>query len=201
MQLADKIIELRKTNGMSQEDLAEKLNVSRQAISRWELKTAMPDANNILQISKLFGVTTDYLLYDDYESADYKTVHNINISSTDEKESDESAAKVPTESPTDFILLRKIFRRTRSIVGCSICGAGLLGFFIVWIVSKYHPATYVIHYMDGSSRFYDGFAGYIMTYQLGWLLVLLGIVFVAGLIVLDLPKIAKDVNDYKAGIY
>ena len=53
---------------MSQEDLEEKLNVSRQAISRWESSTAMPDASNILQISKLFGVTTDYLLNDDYQN-------------------------------------------------------------------------------------------------------------------------------------
>ena len=68
MKLPDKIIKLRKENGWSQEDLAEKLDVSRQAISRWENGTALPDAQNILQLSKLFNVTTDYLLNDDYES-------------------------------------------------------------------------------------------------------------------------------------
>lgn len=68
MKLSDKIIKHRKINGWSQEDLAEKLDVSRQAISRWENGTALPDAQNILQISKLFNVTTDYLLNDDYES-------------------------------------------------------------------------------------------------------------------------------------
>ena len=68
MKLPDKIIKYRKANGWSQEDFAEKLNVSRQAISRWENGTALPDAQNILQISKLFHVTTDYLLNDDYES-------------------------------------------------------------------------------------------------------------------------------------
>ena len=68
MKLPDKIIKLRKARNWSQEDLAEKLNVSRQAISRWENGTALPDAQNVLQISKLFGVTTDYLLNDDYES-------------------------------------------------------------------------------------------------------------------------------------
>jgi len=66
--LPEKIVTLRKTHGWSQEDLAEKLNVSRQAISRWENGTALPDAQNILQISKLFCVTTDYLLNDDFES-------------------------------------------------------------------------------------------------------------------------------------
>ena len=68
MKLQDKIIKHRKANGWSQEDFAEKLDVSRQAISRWENGTALPDAQNILQISKLFNVTTDYLLNDDYES-------------------------------------------------------------------------------------------------------------------------------------
>ena len=68
MRLPDKIITLRKARGWSQEDFAEKLDVSRQAISRWENGTALPDAQNILQISKLFGVTTDYLLNDDYQS-------------------------------------------------------------------------------------------------------------------------------------
>lgn len=68
MELSDKLIGLRKSAGMSQEELAEKLNVSRQAVSRWEMGTAMPDAVNILQLSKLFHVTTDYLLNEEYES-------------------------------------------------------------------------------------------------------------------------------------
>lgn len=68
MKLADKILNLRKTNGMSQEDLADKLKVTRQAVSRWEMGTAQPDTPNVLQLSKLFGVTTDFLLNDDYES-------------------------------------------------------------------------------------------------------------------------------------
>lgn len=68
MNLPDKIIKHRKSNGWSQEEFAEKLNVSRQAVSRWENGSALPDAQNILQISRLFDVTTDYLLNDDYES-------------------------------------------------------------------------------------------------------------------------------------
>jgi transcriptional regulator with XRE-family HTH domain len=66
MKLYEKIIKLRKSNGWSQEELAEKLDLSRQAISRWENETALPDANNILQLSKIFGVTSDYLLNEDY---------------------------------------------------------------------------------------------------------------------------------------
>ena len=67
MKLSDKLIELRKEKGWSQEDFAEKLDVSRQAISRWENGTALPDAQNLLRISRLFNVTVDYLLNDDYE--------------------------------------------------------------------------------------------------------------------------------------
>ena len=69
MNLSEKLIVLRKENGWSQEDFAEKLEVSRQAVSRWENGTALPDAQNILRISKLFRVSADYLLNDDYEDA------------------------------------------------------------------------------------------------------------------------------------
>ena len=66
--LGSKIQRLRKDNGMSQEELASKLTISRQAISKWELGESMPDTENVVQLSKLFGVTTDFLLYDEYES-------------------------------------------------------------------------------------------------------------------------------------
>lgn len=64
MQLKDKIYKLRRQAGLSQEEAAERLNVSRQAFSRWENGTAQPAASNIVEISRLFGVTTDYLLDD-----------------------------------------------------------------------------------------------------------------------------------------
>ena len=65
MILADKIIDLRKKNGWSQEELAEKLGVSRQSISKWESAQSVPDMNRILAMSRLFGVSTDYLLKDE----------------------------------------------------------------------------------------------------------------------------------------
>ncbi|WP_233503276.1 helix-turn-helix domain-containing protein [Catenibacterium sp. AM22-6LB] len=67
MNLADKIIEERKKNGWSQEELASKLGVSRQAVSKWESSGSIPDLQRILQMSELFGVTTDYLLKDEIE--------------------------------------------------------------------------------------------------------------------------------------
>ena len=67
MILADKIIEERKKNGWSQEELASKLGISRQAVSKWESSGSIPDLQRILQMSELFGVTTDYLLKDEIE--------------------------------------------------------------------------------------------------------------------------------------
>ncbi len=71
MILADKIIALRKKNGWSQEELAEKLKVSRQAVSKWEGAQTVPDLERVLQMSQLFGVTTDYLLKDELEQEEY----------------------------------------------------------------------------------------------------------------------------------
>ena len=67
MILADKIIDLRKKNGWSQEELAEQLGVSRQTVSKWEGAQSVPDMGRVVQMSTLFGVSTDYLLKDDME--------------------------------------------------------------------------------------------------------------------------------------
>ena len=67
MILADKIIENRKKNGWSQEELADRLGVSRQSVSKWEGAQAVPDMKKIVQMSEIFGVSTDYLLRDDIE--------------------------------------------------------------------------------------------------------------------------------------
>ena len=64
--LGEKIQRLRKARGMSQEELSGQLTVSRQAISKWELGESVPDTENVVQLSKVFNVSTDYLLHDDY---------------------------------------------------------------------------------------------------------------------------------------
>ena len=67
MILADKIAELRKKNGWSQEELAGQLGVSRQSVSKWESASSIPDLDKILKMSEIFGVSTDYLLNDSNE--------------------------------------------------------------------------------------------------------------------------------------
>ncbi len=98
MILADKIVNLRKKNGWSQEELAEKMNVSRQAVSKWESSQTIPDLEKILQLSKLFGVTTDYLLKDELEDEEL-----INDTS-----SDETVKRISIEEANTYIKQRKI---------------------------------------------------------------------------------------------
>lgn len=92
MILADKIILLRKKNGWSQEELAEKLNVSRQAVSKWEGAQSVPDLGKVLQMSRIFGVTTDYLLKDELGEPEYtsedeqkaKPIHKVSLADAQE---------------------------------------------------------------------------------------------------------------------
>ncbi len=74
MILADKIIENRKKSGWSQEDLADRLGVSRQSVSKWEGAQAVPDMKKIVQMAEIFNVSTDYLLKDEIEEAEPKAI-------------------------------------------------------------------------------------------------------------------------------
>lgn len=70
MKFEEKLVKLRKQRGISQEELADELKVSRQAVSRWEQGATLPDAPNLLALSDMFGVSVDYLLHDEFESCD-----------------------------------------------------------------------------------------------------------------------------------
>ena len=69
MSLGSKLAEERRRNNMTQEQLAERLGVSRQAVSRWESDTAYPETDKIVRMAALFGVSCDYLLREDAASA------------------------------------------------------------------------------------------------------------------------------------
>ncbi|MCI9493945.1 MAG: helix-turn-helix transcriptional regulator [Lachnospiraceae bacterium] len=74
MIFADKLIQLRKKAGWSQEELAEQMNVTRQSVSKWEAAQSVPDLEKILHLSELFSVSTDYLLKDELEEAECNTL-------------------------------------------------------------------------------------------------------------------------------
>ena len=99
MILAEKIINLRKKNGWSQEVLAEKLGVTRQSISKYEGAQSIPDLDKILKLSEIFGVTTDYLIKDELEEEEYapSQMHE------NESESDRSVHKVTMEMANEYL--------------------------------------------------------------------------------------------------
>ena len=76
MILADKITALRKKAGWSQEELAEQLGVTRQSVSKWEGAQSVPDMDKVVQMSRLFGVTTDFLLKDELSKEEDYTREN-----------------------------------------------------------------------------------------------------------------------------
>ena len=96
MIFADKLIRLRKKSGMSQEELAEKMNVSRQSVSKWEGAQSVPDLEKILQLGDLFGVTTDYLLKDELEDEEFVG-----------KDTSECCRKITLAEANEFLELRK----------------------------------------------------------------------------------------------
>ncbi len=102
MILADKIINERKKNGWSQEELAEMLSVSRQSVSKWESAQAVPDLNRIIKMAEIFGVSTDYLLKDELESD-----INAEKQESSNSEGETFIRKVSLEEATGYINIVK----------------------------------------------------------------------------------------------
>ena len=110
MILADKIIEQRKKNGWSQEELAEKMDVSRQSISKWESAQSVPDMGRIVRLSQLFGVSTDYLLKDELEQPE----------TAPSEESEGELRTVSMEEAAAFLQVREQ-NAARIAVGVMLC--------------------------------------------------------------------------------
>lgn len=118
MIFADKLIALRKKSGMTQEELAEQMNVSRQSISKWEGAQSVPDLEKLLRLSNLFGVSTDYLLKDELESPEF----------VEAKEETPGLRRVTMEEASAFLTLKEASARPIALgVGlCITCPIALL---------------------------------------------------------------------------
>lgn len=103
MILADKIIQLRKQNGWSQEELAENLGISRQSVSKWESGASIPDIERIIKMSELFGVSTDYLIKDELEEVSY--------SESKDKYEEENVKSVSVEEANSFMDVSRTYAR------------------------------------------------------------------------------------------
>lgn len=110
--LSEKLYMLRKKSGLSQEQLAEQLNVSRQAISKWESGTSIPESDKLIAISEYFNVTLDYLMKEDSDG-------NLQPVSTDESNG----------------LSQKM------IAGIVLCVAGIVGLILWGLISVFNPTV------------------------------------------------------------
>lgn len=119
MILADKIADLRKKNGWSQEELANQLGVSRQAVSKWESASSIPDLDKIVKMSLIFGVSTDYLLKDSIEAG--RESEEVMECNTAELGMDEKAIQmISMESANVYLeLLQQV--SSKIALGVSLC--------------------------------------------------------------------------------
>ncbi len=132
MIFADKLIRLRKKYGWSQEELADKMNVSRQAVSKWEATQNIPDLQKILQLSQLFGVTTDYLLKDEIEDEEFIEDENNNT----------SVRKVTLSEANEYIEHRKWASKMMAIA-TFLCIISIIPLFIFTAIRVFNVSEVV----------------------------------------------------------
>ena len=155
MNFSEKLIRLRKREGISQEELASYLAVSRQAVSRWEQGTALPDAWNLLKLRQRFGVSVDWLL------EDAQGWENL-TDGAPAADKDGGVAPLPK--------LRKSVLPWAIPLGISVLGLLLLGIF-----ASVFPAEYVIgaavvgQGAASAEKVYTGLAGFLKCNNLEWL--------------------------------
>ncbi len=118
MELSEKLFQLRKKQGLSQEQLAERLNVSRQAISKWESGTATPETDKLLAISNYFQVSLDYLMKSD----------------SDSENTDSSSANKITDTTTES-------SSAVNLPGIILSVSGILALCIWGLLSIFRPET------------------------------------------------------------
>ncbi len=163
MILADKITEERKRNGWSQEELADMLGVSRQAVSKWESANSVPDLQRIIQLAEVFSVSTDYLLkdemgmesisYDNKEMVDAEPLKKVSMEDANEflqmrkkgAPSIANAVSLCVLSPSVLIFLSGMAEsNVGGVTEAMAAGAGLVFLFVVIAVAVFTFITYGI---------------------------------------------------------
>ena len=114
--LSEKLYTLRKKSGLSQEQLAEQLKVSRQAISKWESGTSIPESDKLIAISNFFNVSLDYLMKEDHDQS----------KDTPQTEQSESA---------------QVADRTQRTAGFIICIGGIICLIVWGLLSMLNPTA------------------------------------------------------------
>lgn len=100
IETANRLLKLRKEHNLSQEELAQKLNISRQAVSKWERAEASPDTDKLIDLAELYGVTVDELLSGSKEKKQEESETNAN-SNTDDSHNTQNEQSKTTEAPNN----------------------------------------------------------------------------------------------------
>lgn len=154
MTFGEKLQALRKARSWSQEELATQINVSRQALSKWESGASVPDTENVVALSRLFGVSTDYLLLENGET---------------------TAQAVPTAAPSaesKWPIMRIVWLFTMILA--------ILGKIALRIWASTLPPTVVYNGSDRVGEL-NGMRNLTETYDVGWLVFLTWFLLLLGL--------------------
>lgn len=172
MTFAEKLMRLRKREGLSQEALAEALGVSRQAVSRWEQGTALPDAAKLLPCARLFRVSVEWLL-DPNQDWEERT-----------------EAGDPADEKTDAAAKRDWHWY---LAGGIVTGLGALGMVIMGILSSVYPVV-LMESPAGVpwTRVYTGLIAFLKEYDVEWLFALWAAAALAGLWLLAQPVLRRE---------
>lgn len=135
LEIASRLQKLRREKGYSQEELADKLGVSRQAVSKWERAESSPDTDNLIVLAKLYGISLDELLLN---SSEYDELENNTINDEETKQESESSddneeeIKVITKAKTNYSGdIESNNRSTRVILGSILTFVTLIA-FLLW---------------------------------------------------------------------
>ncbi len=163
LNIGSKIQNRRKAMGLSQEDLAQRTGVSRQAVTKWETGQSAPDLDRLVRLCDELGVSLDHLLRDD---ADLSTVQEdpATVDGTLENRTGGEPEK----------------GRQLEVCGWLLAGAGILGIFVMWVLAKIYP----VQLTDWDGSRYAGLWGFVLRYDLRSLFWLLLGFAVAGMLLL-----------------
>lgn len=103
---ANRLFELRKSHGLSQEELAERIGVSRQAVSKWERSEASPDTDNIIELSKIYGISLDELVHgkkDSAEDNDDKSGGSDDTAESENEQADDNSGETQEPPKKDHV--------------------------------------------------------------------------------------------------
>lgn len=131
LKLGEKLQQLRKKSGLSQEQLAARLTVSRQAVSKWELDDTMPDTENVIQLSRLFGVSCDYLLREEVDEPGAAPAAQEPAQSPQEPPRPTQNLPRPAV-PGEAHLTEQGWIHNAFVLSLGVCALGLVGAFMFY---------------------------------------------------------------------